>query len=252
MCISARASINSFTLNLFSVICLIYFGNKELRVYNIIIGCFAIFTSLMQLVDLGIWLDLDGKKGINKICTLIGPILNHFQPLVLFGVAYYILNKTHLGKNINKVKNLNYSKTGNIISEQIEIKNKKMNATKIINLIYLLVIIVLLYRYYKNKFVKSNNTICKLTDGYIKWNWLDNNSNDIIVLSIVYIFVVSINILGINPKSKYIIIALILYMTSILPSYSISKKHSGELWCYISNCIPLILLVIQKIFKQIN
>ena len=75
MCISYSASINSLFINLLSSICLILYGNSNLKSYNLIFGMFSIYTSLMQLVDLGIWNDLNCKIGTNKIASLLGPLL---------------------------------------------------------------------------------------------------------------------------------------------------------------------------------
>ena len=94
MCISAQASINAFIVNLISAISLVYFGNDNLKSINVIIAIFSVFTSFMQLIDLGIWLDLDCKSGLNKAASLIGPVLTYFQPVAIFFVAYLILNYT--------------------------------------------------------------------------------------------------------------------------------------------------------------
>ena len=61
---------------------LLKFGRKELYFYNLLIVIVLLFVSLMQIVDFGMWIDLDCKIGTNKIASFFGPILNHLQPLV--------------------------------------------------------------------------------------------------------------------------------------------------------------------------
>ena len=61
MCISARASVVSFFTNLFSCMALIKFGRPELYFYNLVFAGILIFVSLMQIVDFGMWIDLDCK-----------------------------------------------------------------------------------------------------------------------------------------------------------------------------------------------
>ena len=58
------------------------------------------------------------------------------------------------------------------------------------------------------------------------------------------------NLVLIDPFSKYMKIVILLYIVFLLISYLISKKYKGELWCLVSNCIPLILLIIQKMFRS--
>jgi hypothetical protein len=98
MCISARASVFSFLTNLFSCGALLKFGRKELYFYNLLFVIVLLFVSLMQIVDLGMWIDLDCKIGTNKIASFLGPILNHLQPLAMFIASYCLLNYTKVGK----------------------------------------------------------------------------------------------------------------------------------------------------------
>ena len=59
-----------------------------------------------------------------------------------------------------------------------------------------------------------------------------------------------LNIVGINPKHPYTYVVLLIYIVTLLVSAIIDKNRAGELWCFTSNCIPLLLLIIQKIFKN--
>ena len=98
MCISAQASLVSFFTNLFSCIALVKFGNVNLRFYNYIFAAFLIFVSLMQLVDFGMWIDIDCKSGINKFASAAGIVLIYLQPLVLVMLYLYFV-KSNMGKS---------------------------------------------------------------------------------------------------------------------------------------------------------
>ena len=84
MCISASASIKSFLVSVIACLMLVVFGRNEFKVYNWIIAAFFIYISLMQLVDLGMWIDLDCKSGTNKLASILGPIIHYIQPLMAF------------------------------------------------------------------------------------------------------------------------------------------------------------------------
>jgi len=147
MCISASASINAFFFNLISVGLLIKYGNENLKTYNLIIGLFSIFTSFMQLVDLGIWRDLDCKTGLNKAASIVGPILTYLQPTMVFVIALIVFNYSKHGANIPQ-------KLNNTVFENFTITHKKINFINIINLIYFAIIIYALFQY----FMKESKT----------------------------------------------------------------------------------------------
>lgn len=242
MCISAKASINSFIFNLISVGLLINYGNNNLKTYNLIVGIFAIFTSLMQLIDLGIWLDLDCKKGLNNFVSKIGPVLNHLQPTMIFVIAFIILKYTPDGKKLKQnLKDTNF--------ENFIITDEKFNVNNILNLLYFcLVLYTLVIHYIKE--INSNNPFCtKIFENHIKWNWADIYKGSS-VYALLYAFIGAMNFYTINPFSSYLKLVLILYFFQYLISRMISKIHLSEIWCIISNSLPLTLLILQKIFPK--
>jgi hypothetical protein len=92
MCISKNLSLFSFITAIFSSIALIRFGKPEYILQNKTIGYFMSFVGLMQLIDYSIWSDLDCKYGLNRLGAILGPILNHIQPLILTVIIYYYLD----------------------------------------------------------------------------------------------------------------------------------------------------------------
>jgi len=245
MCISAKASLNAFLVNLISAICLVYFGNENLKTFNYIIAIFSVFTSLMQIVDLGIWLDLDCKTGLNKAASLIGPILNYLQPVAIFFIAYLIMNYTNHGKQTYK-ENLDPLEKSSKLFKMFNITSKELNIGKIVNILAVIIILILLVRYY----LSGSDIMCtKLNGPHIKWGWLSKIKPDITIFSILYVITL-LNFYFIDPMSKYIKIAVLGYIALFLMSLFINKSYAGELWCLTSNMLPLILLVIQKFFKN--
>lgn len=51
-----------------------------------------LFVGLMQLIDYSILSDLDCVSGLNRLGAILGPILNHIQPLILTAIIYYYLD----------------------------------------------------------------------------------------------------------------------------------------------------------------
>lgn len=242
MCISASASIKSFSINLISSLALIVFGNKSLKTYNYIFAMFSIYVSLMQLVDYGIWIDLDCKKGFNKASSLFGPILNYFQPLALYAIMYIIFNYTSHGK-ITKL-NVKTSKVNKDLFNNFSILSKKKNITKILTILYTAFIVYTLYKFYTR-----NNIFCtKLDRGHLKWKWLSYDFKEAIVFGYVYLIVIY-SILFVDPNSNYVKLVMFLYFVLLMVSYIKNSLHMGEIWCYLSNSIPLLLLLAQKVFK---
>lgn len=246
MCISATASVNSFLLNLIGCITLVYFGNQNLLAYNIIVAGLFIFISLMQLVDLGMWIDLKCKLGTNKIASALGPLLNFAQPFVAFIIIYVVLNYTQAGKKEGKQILKREAKYNWL--KQFNIANNKINIIKIINVLYLIAIIFSLYKYY-NSVSKDPNLLCTgIKNGNLNWNWCNTNNK----YPIIYMFwhITIINILAINFSSPYIIIMLLLTYVMLFYSNLWVKVNVPAIWCYLVNCVPFILLIIQKLFPK--
>jgi len=246
MCISATASINAFIVNLISAICLVRFGNENLKTINYIIAIFSVFTSLMQLVDLGMWLDLDCKSGLNKFATLIGPVLTYLQPVAMFVIAYIIMNYTNNGleKQATDIAPLEQKSR---LFDMLSITSNKFNLGKTMNLVAFIILVVLLIRYY----LSTHNTSCTTFKGsHLKWGWLSTTNPDATIYIILYGVVGIANFLLIDPSSIFIKIAIFGYISLYLISRFINKYYTGELWCLLSNMLPLLLLVIQKLFKN--
>ena len=242
MCISARASVNSFFFNLLSVFLLIKYGNENLKPYNVIIGLFSIFTSFMQLIDLMMWLDLDCKTGLNKVASIVGPILNYLQPTIIFILTLFVLNFSKSGhilsKSIKNIKGINKQFT----------HSNELNFNKLLNIFYIISMIIRAYNYYSN----TSKFCTNIVDGHLKWGWSSNKSESIFH-PLFYGIVAILNLYSINPNSNYMKLTIILYLSQYFISKVFIKTHVSEIWCLASTSIPIVLLIIQKIFgKYLN
>jgi hypothetical protein len=93
MCISKNLSFVSFTVAIVSSILLLKLGDAP---ENRVIAYYMMFVGIMQLVDYGAWADLGCTSGLNRISSILGPILNHIQPLMFLGLTYYYLQSSSI------------------------------------------------------------------------------------------------------------------------------------------------------------
>lgn len=93
MCFNAKTSLFTFIFSIITSILLVFYGNKKYKTENIVFGIFFIYIALMQLFDYLFWIDLDNKKNINHITTLIAPIINTSQPTFLYLLKLFFYPK---------------------------------------------------------------------------------------------------------------------------------------------------------------
>ena len=248
MCISARASINSFAFNIIGSVLLVVFGNKEIKMYNIIAALFFAFVGLMQVVDFGMWIDLGCTLGTNKLASILGPFLNFLQPVAIFLIVLFMLKKTKIGKKYYDDKITKLEATHPIFRQFSIANTKRLNIIHVLNIIYVIVIFILLTNFFVRA-SKDNSLLCtKVVNGKLAWPWAHQHSKTVIVYGLWYISL--LNILSINPKSIYIITTLILSYGFLFISSLLSKANTPEMWCYVVNSIPLIMLMLQKLFPK--
>lgn len=244
MCVSARGSLISFFTNLFSCAALVKFGNQNLYFYNLVFASILMFVSLMQLVDYGMWIDLECKLGTNKIASIAGPILNHLQPLVIFVITFVILNYSKVGKEFYK-NNLKIQEGG--VFDHFNIGSKKLNFIKALNIFHVLIIVILLGMYYYKAFTTNPELLCTKVcevDNTLDWKWYKKITPVWILVFIWHIYI--INHISINPRSNYIKLTLIFFYILLFASKYLKSKSGAELWCYIINFAALFLLIAQK------
>lgn len=246
MCISIRASINSFLIATLSSIALIFFGNKELYAYNLIIAGIFIFVSLMQLVDLGMWIDLDCKLGTNKIASILGPALNWFQPIAIFIIIYLVIKYTKSGRELYKNKKSNLNEKYPILNH-FDINSNKFNLIKLLNIGYAIVVVLLLVSYYKKAYANPSMLCTGVKDGHLSWNWYTKMNT--FYIGIIW-HITLINLLSLNFKNPLILFTIGITYVFLLASLAY-KNSVAEVWCYLVNFVPLIMLILQKVFPRL-
>jgi hypothetical protein len=161
MCFDAKTSLFTFVIGTIGSILLIIYGNKKYQINNNIFGIFLIFIVLIQLMDFLFWIDIENKLGINKIVTLIGPLLNVGQPLIL-----YIIKLIYYKPNIYTYTNFNLP-------------------VAILNFSYFIYLFLIYYQF----ITKEKNLITSTKNGHLDWPWIKYYN------PVFYLILFAINIL---------------------------------------------------------
>lgn len=215
MCYSKELSIKSFLLGIVSAGLLLYFGNKDKQNVNKAVATFFIFISLIQLMEYFMWKDIKCETGENYVASIIGPLINLLQPVVMFAIYCYFLNS-----NVN---------------------NNTLSCIIGANIIYCIYVLYL----YENYLNDKNNLCTKVNeDNHLTWNWLKNYK------SALYVFFLLLNSIPFLSYNE-IIVSIVMSIATLIFSQTNYKKNIGELWCFASTGIPLIVLCVQKYLHKI-
>jgi hypothetical protein len=210
MCFNAKTSITTFLIGLIGSLGLIYYGNKKYIKENVVTGIFFIFIAFIQLMDFLFWIDIKNKMGINKIVTILGPIFNVGQPVILYIIKIIYLLPKNRG-NLFSLKDFNLE-------------------VLMINIVYLFLFI---YNYIQ--FLQNSKLITGTFHGHLNWPWLKySNAN-------FYLILLAINIFYLLNFNYALIVFLITYFCLFL-SYTLFYYNTGELWCFFGAFIPIILI----------
>lgn len=215
MCYSADLLLASFSFGIFACLMLINFGNKQSEATNKTIGYFFLFITLMQLVEYFLWIDIDCTSGLNKFASLLGPILNHLQPIVLLVIATIFLQPE------------------NLISPNIVIPA---------NVLYL---IYCGYQYVK--YISDESNLCVKTNDYkhLNWTWKKN-------FNYLFYYIISfINIANFYTNINLMVSFGISYLLLIISIFEFNN-NVGEFWCLMVTGVPLINLFIENVLKINN
>lgn len=208
MCFNYKISLLTFLIGFIFSIILFKFGNIKYSTENKVSGIFFIFISLIQLMDFLFWIDIKNEYGINKIITVIGPILNICQPIIL-----YLIKIFYYKPDILSFKNFNLP-------------------IALLNLLYLIYFIKIY-----NDFLSYNKLITSTYKNHLKWNWVKYTN------PIYYLVLLTINIFYLFDLKYSSIFFLITYLFLFI-SAIFFKYNPGELWCFFGAFIPLILFLI--------
>jgi hypothetical protein len=205
MCFSANVSLFTFIIGTVFSLILIKYGNNKFKTENLASGIFLIFISLIQLMDFIFWTDLNNKMGINRITTILGPILNVGQPLILYLIKYLIYKP-----DIFSLVNYNLP-------------------VFILNMLYLVYFVSM----YTN-FLNSGELVTKTSNGHLSWPWIKFAN------PIFYLILFAINIFYLF-NIKYGLVLFSIHYLFLMLSMKYFKYNTGELWCFFGSFIPLIM-----------
>lgn len=215
MCYSKDLSLSSLSFGIFSSLILINYGNIKSSETNKAIGYFFLFVTLMQLVEYFLWIDQSCSNGFNKLGSVIGPILNHLQPVVLLIIASVFLEPA------------------NLISTNIIIPA---------NIIYL---IYTAYEYIK--YISNPANLCIKTNNcdHLDWTWKKD-------FNYSFYFAISfINIANFYTNTNLMVSFGLSYLLLLVSIFNFNQ-NIGEFWCLMVTGIPLINLFMENILNINN
>lgn len=205
MCFNYKVSIFTFLIGTIFSIILLNYGNAAYKTENKITGIFFIFISLIQFMDFLFWIDLKNKLGINKITTIVGPILNVGQPTILYAVKYLWYSP-----DVLSFHNCNFP-------------------IAVINALYFIYFIVIYV-----KFISTEELITSTKNGHLSWPWIKYTN------PYFYIVLLGINVFYLfNFKYASVLFAITYLFLYISVKYF--HYNAGELWCFFGSFIPLIM-----------
>lgn len=209
MCFNYKVSLLTFFIGTVFSFLLFKYGNKKYSLENKISGIFLASISLVQFMDFLLWIDIKNKLGINKITTILGPIIVLCQPILLFLIKYL-----YYKPNLLTFHNFNLP-------------------VAVLNLFYLIYFINM----YTN-FLTSGNLITVVKNSHLSWPWIKYT------IPSFYLIILAVNIFYLF-NFKY---ALVEFLVTYLFFY-ISVKYffynAGEIWCFFGSFIPLIMFLIS-------
>ena len=214
MCFNAKASILTFAIGVIGSILLMKYGNAKFKKENIVSGIFLLFIAGIQLMDFFFWIDLKNKLGINKITTIIGPLFNIGQPVILYLVKLLFFKP----KDIFSMNNYNLP-------------------VFILNMLYFVNLMIS----YTN-FLSTSTLVTGTSNGHLKWPWIKYAN------PWAYLILLAINIFYLMDFNYSLVLFLITYLFFILSVIYFSYNPS-ELWCFFGAFVPLLMLVASYLIK---
>jgi hypothetical protein len=213
MCFSAKTSFITFLMGTIFSILLIKYGNPKYKVDNQVFGIMLLFISAIQFMDLTFWLDLKNTMGLNKIATIIGPLLNIGQPTILY-VIKLLYFKPELDLDLWNTTNFN-------------------SPVLLLNILYALYLLSMYFR-----FITTDKLITSTSHGHLKWPWLKyaNPYYYLILFAVNIFYLTNFN----YSLGMFLITYSMLYLSQKWFPYNV-----GELWCFFGAFIPVIMLALS-------
>jgi hypothetical protein len=209
MCFSSKISLFTFFIGTTFSLLLIKYGNPKYKRENITSGIFLIFISMIQFMDFLFWIDLKNKLGINKIVTILGPILNVGQPVIFYLIKYVLLDPT-----IFSLQHFNLP-------------------VFLLNCLYFLYFLI---NY--SKFLSKGILVTSTSKKHLIWPWIQYFNPSF------YLILFAINIFYLFNFKYALVLFSITYFFLFL-SVKFFHYNVGELWCFLGSFIPFIMFFVS-------
>jgi len=204
MCFSAKTSLITFLLGTTFSILLIKYGNPKYKSDNYVFGIMLLFISSIQLMDFTFWMDLKNKMGLNKLATIIGPLLNVGQPTIL-----YVIKLLYFKPDVLSATNFNLP-------------------VMVLNVLYAVYLLAMYFR-----FITAGKLTTSTSNGHLDWPWMKYAN------PYYYLILYAINIFYLTDFNYSMGMFIITYFFLYL-SYKLFPYNMGELWCFFGSFIPVI------------
>jgi hypothetical protein len=216
MCFNYKVSLLTFFIGITFSIILFKYGNAKYTLENQVSSIFLMFISSVQFMDFLLWIDIKNNYGINKITTILGPILNVGQPTI-----FYIIKYLYYKPNISSLQNFNLP-------------------VAILNFLY---VIYFIHMYIN--FLSKDKLVTSTQHNHLQWPWIKYSN------PYYYLLLFGINIFYLfNFKYALALFSITYFFLFLSVKYFF--YNAGELWCFFGSFIPLIMYFmsfhIDKIF----
>jgi hypothetical protein len=166
-------------------------------------------------MDFLFWIDIKNNYGINKITTILGPILNVGQPTI-----FYIIKYLYYKPNILSLQNFNLP-------------------VAILNFLY---VIYFIHMYIN--FLSKDKLVTSTQHNHLQWPWIKYSN------PYYYLLLFGINIFYLfNFKYAFAFFTITYFFLFLSVKYFF--YNAGELWCFFGSFIPLIMYFISFYIDRI-
>ena len=214
MCFNASSSLITFIIGIIGSFTLMKYGNRKFKNENIVFGIFFIFIAFIQLMDFCFWIDLKNKLKLNHFVTLIGPLLNVGQPLILYIIKYIYFKP--------------------------EIDLTKMNINTLYAFLNIGYFIYLLNIY--NNFLQKSKLITGTSHGHLLWPWIPFTN------PYFYCITLSLNLFYLT-NLNYSLMGFIVLFVGLMLSILLFHYNVGELWCFFGAFMSFLYLILSYFIK---
>ena len=170
---------------------------------------------MIQFMDFLFWIDLKNIYGINKITTILGPILNVCQPIILYSIKYLYYKPA-----VFTLQNYNLP-------------------VFILNILYLIYFINIY-----TQFLTKEKLVTSTKNGHLSWPWIKYSN------PYFYLVLFAINIFYLFDFNYALVLFVITYFFLFI-SVKYFHYNAGELWCFFGAFTPLIMYFFFHVDKLV-